>query len=56
MLTFTVTLCGPSEHAERNTAQRLWAALENAQESYRDAAAMLIGKAEYTEPKQKGKI
>jgi hypothetical protein len=28
MMTFTVTLYGTNEHAERNAAQRLWGALE----------------------------
>jgi hypothetical protein len=52
MLTFTVTVYGPNEHAERNAAQRLWGALEDVQ-SVQDespkAFTMLIGKAEYTE-------
>jgi hypothetical protein len=50
MITFTVTLYGPSEHTERNTAQALWDALERGHaNTYRERpeVAMLIGQAVY---------
>ena len=49
-ISFTITLYGSDEHAERNTAQHLWHALEK--EHAKHAAvgkfsAMLIGEAKY---------
>lgn len=53
MLTFTVTLYGKDEHAERNAAQRLWAALDAARD---ESVAALIGEAKVslTEPQKGG--
>lgn len=53
MMTFTVTLYGTNEHAERNAAQRLWGALEKehtTQNFNREVVAMLISKVEYEPP------
>lgn len=49
-LSFTVTLYGPCEHDERNTAVALWDALERGHsDTYRvrPVVAMLIGEAKY---------
>jgi len=49
MLTFSVTLYGDSEHAERNAAQELFHALDTTHNEIevKGPLAMLIGEAKY---------
>lgn len=49
MLKFTITLYGPDEHTERNVAQALWTAVEQAHANLYPTipVAMLIGEAKY---------
>lgn len=60
MLSFTVTVYGINEHAERNAAQRLQAALLRAQEliAGTESLAMLIGQitAKFPEPRDGDEI